>query len=141
MEVSKQPVEGLTLGQAIQEWWLVDQHRKEVQARELALRSRIFGEAFPAPTEGSANNKMPLDEGWILQGDYKINRNVDEAMVVALRAMGDNVATIVDSVIKWKPELKLKEWKALDAETRKLLAEMVIEKPGTPALEVKLPKR
>lgn len=141
MELNKQPVEGLSLNQAIQEWWLVDQHMAEVKARELALRKRIFDEAFPAPTEGSANNKMPLSEGWILQGDYKINRTVDEATVVSFRAMGDNVAAIVDSVIKWKPELKLKEWKALDAETRKLLAEMVIEKPGTPALEVKLPKR
>lgn len=141
MEISKQPVEGMTLNQAIQEWWMVDQHRRDVQARELALRNRIFGEAFPAPTEGSAGNKMPLDEGWILQGDYKINRTVDEAMVHALRGMGDNVATIVDGVIRWKPELKLKEWKALDADTRKLLAEMVIEKPGTPTLEVKLPKR
>lgn len=141
MELNKQPVEGLSLNQAIQEWWLVDQHLADVKARELELRKRIFGEAFPAPTEGSAQNKLPLADGWILQGDYKINRSVDEATVVSFRAMGDNVATIVDSVIKWKPELKLKEWKALDAETRKLLAEMVIEKPGTPALEVKLPKR
>lgn len=141
MEISKKPVEGMTLNQAIQEWWLVDQHRKDVQARELALRKRIFEEAFPTPAEGAERNKMSLGEGWILQGDYRIHRTVDEAMVATLRGMGDNVATIVDGVIRWKPELKLKEWKALDADTRKLLAEIVVEKPGTPTLEVKLPKR
>lgn len=141
MELNKAPVEAMTLEQAIQEWWLLDQHRKEVQARELELRKHIFAQSFPAPTEGSSGNKMPLAEGWILQGDYKINRTVDEATVASLRAMGDNVASLVDSVVRWKPELNLKVWKAMAEEDRKLLAEMVIEKPGTPALEVKLPKR
>lgn len=141
MELNKTPAEAMPLADAIAEWWRVDQHLADVKARELELRKRIFAEAFPSPTEGSANNKLPLSEGWILQGDYKINRSVDEAVVTSLRNMGPNVAALVDSVIRWKPEIRLKEWKALAQEDKILLSDLVVEKPGTPALEVKLPKR
>lgn len=141
MEISKTNIESLTFADALREWYQVNEHLSDVKARELLLRKRLFAEAFPSPTEGAKDNKHALSDGWILQGDYKINRTVDEAALTTLRSSGHNVAALVDSVIRFKPEVKLKEWKALSDDDRRLLADLVIEKPGTPSLEVKFPKR
>jgi hypothetical protein len=121
-------------------WYTLTQEIEERRSEELTLRKELFGAAFPDPSEGGKDNKMNLADGWILQGDYKINRTVDRA-VVDILAKGDNTAPLVDKVFDYKPSLVLKEWRALSAEDRILLADAVTEKPGTPALKVVLPKR
>lgn len=124
----------------LQEWHDLSTQLEQIKVRELELRKELFGAAFPDPTEGSKENKMNLAQGWILQGDYKINRTVDRAAVEALRG-GDNTAPLVDRVFDFEPSLVLKEWKQLDKADRALLADCVTEKPGTPALKIVLPKR
>lgn len=121
-------------------WFELTTKMDEIKAEEIALRKELFAGAFPDPTEGSAKNKLPLDDGFILQGDYKINRSVDAAVVSAL-AKGDNTAPLVGKLIDYKPSLVLKEWKALTDDDLKLVADMVIEKPGTPTLKIVKPKR
>lgn len=134
------PVEAMDDATLTMAWYRVDQELAAIKTRELELRKALFARSFPTPTEGSANNKLPLAEGWILQGDYKINRSVDEAVVSALYK-GDNTRALAERVFRWKPELNLKEYNALSPEDKLLVADAVTEKPGTPALEIKLPKR
>ena len=126
--------------QKVERWYQVSEQLGKLKVEELALRKEIFAEAFPNPVEGSKENKLPLAAGWILQGDHKINRKVDEAVVATLQA-GDNTRGLVDTCFEWKPKLKLAAFKALDGEDLNLLADAVTETPGTPSLKVVLPKR
>lgn len=123
----------------VERWFEIDKQLSVLKAEEIALRKEIFTEAFPNPVEGS-KNKMPLAAGWILQGDHKINRKVDEAVVRTL-ATGDNTAPLIDRCFNFKPSLILKEFKALEGDDLNLLADAVTETPGTPSLKVVLPKR
>jgi len=132
--------EELTTEQLTTEWWAASQSLEAIKTRELALRNELFKRQFPNPVEGSAENKVPLGGGYILQADHKINRNVDEAVVSALMK-GDNTRALAEKVFRYKPELVLKEYRALDDEARKVIADAVTEKPGTPALKIVLPKR
>lgn len=122
------------------EWWAASQSLEAIKVRELALRNELFKRQFPNPVEGSAENKVPLGDGYILQADHKINRNVDEAVVSALMK-GDNTRALAEKVFRYKPDLVLKEFKALSPEDKKIIADAVTEKPGTPALKIVLPKR
>lgn len=126
--------------QALDEWWVITQRVEADKVRELELRKQLFGAAFPDPTEGSKHNRMNLSDGYILQGDYKINRTLDAAVVSTLMK-GDNTRPVVENVIDYKPSLLLPKWKALGTEDRALLADMVTEKPGTPTLKIVKPKR
>lgn len=121
-------------------WHELNEQLTKVKAEEILLRKEIFGEAFPDPTEGSKENKMNLPDGWILQGDYKITRTVDRAVVDTL-LRGDNTGPLIDLCFDYKPSLVLKEWKGLGDEDRALLSDAVTEKPGAPALKIILPKR
>lgn len=124
----------------IERWYQVSEQLGTLKAEELALRKEIFAEAFPNPIEGTKENKMDLAAGWILQGDHKINRKVDEAVVSTL-ATGDNTAPLIDRCFNYKPSLILKEFKALGSNDLALLADAVTETPGTPGLKIVLPKR
>jgi len=132
--------EELTTEQLTTEWWAADQALAAIKARELALRNELFKRRFPNPVEGSAENKVPLEAGYILQADHKINRSVDEAVVSALMK-ADNTRPLAEKVFRYKPELVLKVFKGLSPEDKKIIADAVTEKPGTPALKIVLPKR
>lgn len=121
-------------------WYTVNEQLTKLKKEELSLRRELFAAAFSDPKEGSKENKLPLADGFILQGDYKINRTVDPAVVSTLAKM-PNVAPLVERLINYKPTLILSEWRKLSDEDRILVADMVTEKPGTPALKVVEPKR
>ena len=121
-------------------WFKVSKVLEDAKVEEIKLRKELFGEAFPDPTEGSKENKLELADGFILQGDYKINRTLDQAVISTL-AKGDNTKTRVDKLIDYKPALILKEWKALTDADMILVADMVTEKPGAPSLKIVKPKK
>lgn len=124
----------------LQEWYKIQQQIDELKADELRLRKEIFESVFTSPVEGSAKNKFDLGDGWVLQGDYKINRKIDEAVISTL-AKSDNAGPLVGKVFEYAPKLKLREWKGLTPEDRVLLADAVTETPGTPGLKIVKPQR
>ena len=124
----------------LNDWYEITQRMAADKLREIELRKQLFGAAFPDPTEGSKDNKFSLADGWVLQGDYKINRTIDAAVVSTLMK-GDNTRPIVENVVEYKPSLVLAKWKGLDTEDRALLADMVTEKPGSPTLKIVKPKK
>jgi len=122
------------------EWHGIISKLDVLKSRELELRKELFAAAFPTPTEGSKENKMPLSNGWILQGDHKINRTVDQAVVTTL--MSDpETRDIVQPVFPAKYSLSAAKWKTLSDNELKMVADAVVEKPGTPMLKIVLPKR
>jgi hypothetical protein len=117
-------------------WYELKEELARVKGAEAMLRSRIAKHFFPAPTEGSKDNKHPLNDGTgaILQMDYVINRTVAEE--------GSNLPQLnLATLIRWKPEVVIGEYRKLNETERHTLDQCLIIKPGSPQLEIKIPKR
>ena len=131
----------------LEEWFRLQEQLKKIKASEMLLRQKIFGAYFPSPEEGT--NSAPLADGYVLKGKHTINRELDPGAFGAMRvpdpdsgksrfeAAGINV----DSLVQYKPSLVLKEYRTLTEEQRKLFDQVLIVKPGSPALEIVLPAK
>lgn len=145
------------------DWFLLKKRIAEeatpLIAKERAMRQRLFGHFFPAPVEGSGN-KFTLPDSYVVQGKYPIERKVDAAMVATLRGMKlsqlepafrerlnlhgapDDMLVVealrlsVDSLLKWEPELVVKEYRKLTAEQLTVFDRCLSIKPGSISLEV-----
>ena len=120
----------------------------KVKAAEAMLRSRLAKHFFPTPTEGSKDNKHPLNDGTgaILQMDHKVNRKVLPDQLDVLKAKidgeGSNLPKLpFNKLVKYTPELVKAEYNKLTTEERKLLDEALEIKDGMPELKVVVPKR
>jgi hypothetical protein len=128
------------------EWYKAQKDLAFLKAREAQLRSIIFKNKFPNPVEGT--NTVALDDGTsaVIKATHVINRNVDIGSLDALRAAqqqeGYNGPKVnLDEVIRWKPELSVTAYKALTAEEQMFVDQALIVKPGSPQLEITIPKR
>lgn len=133
--------------QDLANWFVMKKQLADLKGAEAMLRSRIFKHYFPTPTEGSKDNKVPLNDGTgaILQADYVINRTVDQAQLDAFRAAMAEPDTELpqlelDKLIKWKPEVAISEYRKLSDNERNVFDRCLIIKPGSPQMEVKIPK-
>jgi hypothetical protein len=119
-----------------------------LKAAEAMLRKRIFDHFFPNPTEGSAGNKYPLNDGTgaVLQADHKINRTVLpaelDAYKDAVKQEGSNLPKLpINKLVRYKPELVKSEYNKLTEEERKACDTFLDVKPGMPEVKVVIPKR
>jgi hypothetical protein len=119
-------------------WYELQKQLEIVKTQEMALRKKIFAAHYPNPVEGT--NTVPLTDGWVLKANYPITRKVDKALlsnhVARLRTLG----IAMDDLIDYKPELVLPFYRRLTDEQMKAFDEILIIKPGSPALEIVLPK-
>jgi hypothetical protein len=110
-----------------------------LKAEEALLRSKIFKAAFPNPVEGT--NTYPLSQGWVLKATYPISRKCDVASLVALAPELREAGIKLEDVVRYKPELAVGEYKKLTDEQRHLFDRVLEIKPGSPQMEILLPKR
>lgn len=132
----------------IAEWYKIQHQLTALKATEAMMRTRLFAHYFPNPTEGSKDNKHPLEDGTgaVLQADHKLNRKVLEPELDALKAAmaeeGSNLPKLpVNKLIKWKPEVVTAEYRKLTEEERNAFDQCLEIKPGMPDLKVVIPKR
>jgi len=132
----------------IAEWYKIQDQLAKLKATESMLRSRLAKHFFPNPTEGSKENKHPLNDGTgaILQMDHKVNRKVLSPELDVLKAKidaeGSNLPKLPFSkLVKYTPELVKAEYNKLTAEERKLFDEALEIKDGMPDLKVVIPAR
>ena len=121
-------------------WASMQAQLSALKSSEMLLRVKIFKSLFPNPVEGT--NSVPLGtEGWVIKAKYPITRKPDVALLTA-RAQELRAAGIpLDSVIRTIPELATGEYRKLTEEQQKLLDQVMEVKPGSPALEIVMPKR
>jgi hypothetical protein len=129
-------------------WFKLKKQLAEVKGAEAMLRGRIFKYFFPNPTEGAKDNKHPLNDGTgaVLCADHVINRSVDEQQLEGLReaiaAEGSNLPQLdLTKLIRWKPELVLSEYRKLTEVERHAFDQCLVIKPGSPQLDITIPKR
>jgi len=119
-----------------------------LKSAEAMLRRRIADHYFPTPTEGSKENKYPLNDGTgaILQMDHKVNRSVLEpeldALKEAIKAEGSNLPKLpFNKLVRYKPELVKAEYNKLTVEEKQVFDRALDVKPGMPEVKVVIPKR
>lgn len=130
-------------------WYEMVEQLDKLKLAEVTLRKRIFGDYFPPDKRVEGTNTAPLDDGYALKGTYKIDRKVDEAALTTLAPTFREQAIPLDSLIKYKPELSVKEYRKLEGDTSEegkkrlhLFDQCLIIKPSeTPALEIVLPAK
>ena len=129
------------------EWHRLSELLSEVKAKEMALRKKIFSFCFTMPREGT-NKLSPeiatclgITDGFVLKGNYKVNRKVDEAVArtLNLEFLARQINTEV--LIKWSAALSTTEYRTLTEEQRVFFDQCLIITPGSPELEIVLPKR
>jgi len=120
-------------------WYEMSQELKKLRAKEMVLRKKIFDGAFPDPKEGT--NNYELADGYMLKAQYKLDRNVDPGALDALKDKLRENKINPDSLVQYKPSLVIKEYRHLTEEQHKLFDQCLIVKPGSPSLEIVLPKR
>lgn len=112
---------------------------KAVIAKEQELRKKVFSAFFKLPREGV--NKEDLANGWILKGDYKLTRAIDEAALTANQKDLQEKGIPMDTLVVWKPELATSVYRRL---TNDQIAEVdkafLITKPASPTLTLVPPK-
>lgn len=123
----------------LNKWYKLHEELEDIKNQELMLRRKIFGAYFTNPKEGV--NNVPLSEGWILKGEYKINRSVDVASLTTHSAELRVHNIPLDDLIKYKPEVVIAEYRKLNPEERLMFDSVLVIKVGTPGLEIVLPKR
>lgn len=129
------------------EWYNLKEQLNKFKAAEMLLRTKIFKGMFADPKEGT--NTVPLADGWVLKGKRTINRDVDVA-ALNVNAMVDPATGMSrltshgihpESLIKWKPELVLANYRTLTEEQKEIFNECLVIKDGSPSLEITLPAK
>lgn len=120
----------------LREWQEVSEKLDDLKAREKDLRVELFSGAFMSPTEGTNKHKLP--DGRVFVGKYTVNRYVEAATIDdtlnRLREMG---VGNTDELIRYKPELAIREFRSLSDEAKLVLSESVTARPGTPQIEIR----
>lgn len=133
------PVNAITQAD-MDEWYALQKQLAAVKVAEMLLRMKIFKHYFPNPEEGT--NTAPLgNQGWVIKAKYPITRKPDTALLTARAAELREKGINLDVVIRAVPELVTGEYRKLTEDQQKLLDQVMEVKPGSPALEVVLPKR
>jgi hypothetical protein len=120
-------------------WYTLGDQLAALKKQEMELRKKIFAAYFPTPKEGT--NTAHLADGWVIKGAYPITRDVDAENLVTMRPYLSQEGIVVDSLIKYKPELILPAYRALTPEQMVKFDNILKIKPGSPALEIVKPKR
>jgi hypothetical protein len=134
-------------------WQQAQTSLEAAKTYEMELRKRVVAATFDATkTKGTEN--FDLGKGYVLKCVKKENVKVDAVKINdvldEIEKVGDFGKFIADRIVKFKPDLSLTEWNALnerahegDGNAQKIIALLVpvVEfKPGSPVLEVVEPK-
>jgi hypothetical protein len=128
------------------EWYQLKAELGRIKSKEALLRSRIFKFYFPVPTEGTNSADINDGTGAVVKGTHVINRSVDIGALDALKEQqkveGSNAPKInLDELVKWKPEVSISAYRELTEEEQHFFDQCLIIKPGSPQLEITIPKR
>jgi len=132
------PTDNITLD-ALSEWYDMSQKLKHLRAAEMLLRKKLFGIAFPDPEEGT--NKYELEDGYVLNGQYQLNRDVGQGAFDAIKEKLREEHVTPEELVGYKPSLKKAHYNKLTDTQRLLFDQCLIIKPASPSMEIVLPAK
>lgn len=110
---------------------------KKLQEQEMALRKEIIAEMFPNALEGT--NVLQLGNGWRLRATIKLDRKVEVEKLAATKEELIKRGVNPDRLLRYKPELVVKEYRTLTEEQQKVMDYAITTKPASPQLELVAP--
>jgi hypothetical protein len=122
----------------IDAWYKLQAELAKIKDAEMVLRKKIFKGLFPTAHEGT--NTLQLAEGWVMKATLPYTRKVDIALLTNLTPMLRTAGIPMDDLINYKPELVKAIYNTLGEDHRKLFDQILETKPGSPSLEIMLPK-
>lgn len=140
----------------IQAWETAANALMIARVAEMQLRLAVFEIKFPHAKEGV--NRIELNsQGWNLKAQYPYRYDLSnkeaktERAIDAMAEISQQAGFIADRLIKWEPELSIKEYRLLNPdnsaaqtdEQKKILAllQPILKiTPGSPQLEIEPPK-
>jgi hypothetical protein len=133
-----------TQDQALVTWQQINNDLAAMKAIELQYRQYLAASIPFDPSKSEGSQTVELPDGRKLSLDRPMNYTLakDNATVsAALYALyAINPGAAVD-IVKWVPELSITAYKKLTDDERRIIAPIVIAKPGLLALELKTPKK
>lgn len=120
-------------------WSVLSEQLADIKAQEIALRIKLFNQAFPMANIGT--NTAALNEGWELKGKLTANKSIDKAELLTLQPEFKKLSIDVNTVFNWKPELSKTQYDKLNLKQKNQVDRVVTLKKGTPALEIILPTK
>jgi hypothetical protein len=137
------PTKQKTINELLDAWYPVAKQLSDLTLKEKELRKEIFARAFPSPELGT--NKVKIDHGMALIGDYRMNYKIDRPMMEQTISMlrqttgveAQQQVALIENLITYRPEVRPGEFKKLTPEGFKVVGSFITQTPGTPGLEVK----
>jgi hypothetical protein len=132
--------------QDLANWFNMKAELARLKSAEAMLRSRIFKHYFPTPIEGTNTAELGDGTGAQIKATHVINRDIDEGALDAfsksMKEAGSNQPQLpLGLLVEWKPRLVLKQYRELTEEERNAFDQCLIIKPGSPQMEIKIPKK
>lgn len=133
----------------LKEWYQLKVQLDDLKSKEVIIRQFIVAGLFPSPDEGTNTydlKQMNDTTGAVAKCTHTINRAVQteklEELKTALAVPENNLPKLdLDKLVKWKPEVSIKEYRTLTDEERHLFDQILVIKPGMPGFEIMIPKR
>lgn len=123
----------------VAQWYKTKQELDALKFKEHTMRIRIMRFYFTEPKEGT--NTYLLPDQYQLKGTHVINREVDPGALDANRLRYQRAGINVDALVEYKPSLKIREYRTLTEEQRKLFDESLVIKEGSPQLKIDPPSK
>jgi hypothetical protein len=126
------------VAQGIDTWKQVRDQLSAIQRYELEYRNWLIGSVPFDPEKSEGSQTVTLPTGEKLELDRPMNYSVCKdipTVQAAVYALWERNPAASSDIIRWVPELSVSAYKALTEDERKLIAPIVISKPGQPALK------
>lgn len=137
------------VNQVMLAWRTAAEQLEQCKLAEQVYRKAVFEMKFPDAKEGT--QRVELGNGYYLKAVYPLNYNLSkdntEAAQDAIGKLSPKADVIADRLVRWTPELSVKEYRLLMADTTEegkqiqtLLSTVLTITPGMPRLEIEEPK-
>ncbi|WII71739.1 hypothetical protein QJS83_14835 [Bdellovibrio sp. 22V] len=121
-------------------WYNAKQKLDAAKEEERELRDETFSMAFDGKAvEGT--NKFGMAQGYVLTATLPYNYKVDPAIAAAAKHLKEVCDIDVAALVEWKPELRIGEYRKLNAEQKKEFDKFLTITAGTPQMKIAKPKR
>lgn len=130
----------------VAKWFELADQLRQLKAAESMLRSRIVKHFYPNLKEGVNTYDLNDGTGYVMKASHETNRKVLEpelkAMQEAMATEGSNLLPLnFTELLRWKPEVNMKAYRALNPEAQKQFEQILEIKPGSTSIEIVKPKR
>lgn len=121
--------------QRLQAWWRQSVQLRALKVAEVLERKDIVRFYFAKPQPGV--NRFEMSFGYDLVFKNYTDYTVDEAAFTQVKATDWKKHKVdPDALVRWKPELVVREYNALSTEQKRFVDEFITSKESTPQLSI-----